>query len=237
MMVDGTVDIWYTNYCDPLHTVRPILDIFARWNCSKPSISIFDTPYNACWKWADKNNKQRPRIDVQGLMSPLWVGYFSFECNANARCRSHGVQIFMPFHFPFFLSFLLHQNWQSCPMSDAIIHNCSTGIRDSQPLRCAEHGNTKYFRWSILLILSNRLYFRRSVLKDAGARQIFILYSENPSLRTPEIWRRVVGYEKFLFRGNCHKFIVLWWLDVVTKYTRCCRHERREISKILVFQT
>lgn len=76
-----------------------------------------------------------------------WMGYFSFasfEWHVDAHCRSHGVQILMSkywrncffhlslpslFYLPFFLSFILRQNWRSYSMSGTMVERCLNWIR------------------------------------------------------------------------------------------------------------
>ena len=138
-----------------------------------------NTRYTACWKWVNKNNiKQYQRIDVPLrfyfipfctflMFFPFlnWVVSFRFlssgtQCPFICLCRG---DLFLSV----FLSYYLRQNWQSYPMSDAVVDNYSTGIpivwgqgwtairlcsgQNTVEYRC---GYTKYFRWSILHILS-----------------------------------------------------------------------------------
>ena len=129
--------------------VRPILDICACPYCWIPSISRFGTGYPACWKWETEtpqqwNNAHYPLFAIApfSFAFSFMLGYkfplsdldtflsVSFEWPADARCRSHDVQIMMSFLFPLAISFSFCISiWQSYSMSDAIVDNCLTGIR------------------------------------------------------------------------------------------------------------
>ena len=143
------------------------LDICECRYWSIPSISGFDTGYTACWKWEIKrNNHLQELMNIPPLRYWFFLSAFSFLLPLP----------FFLFILSFFSFFILRQKWRSYSISDAIVDNYLIGIRTVVKcqrlsvsaavvpcsLSTAEYhrGYTKYFRWSILLILSTTEYFR-----------------------------------------------------------------------------
>ena len=176
LMVDALLILWHTKYFGPLETACT-----AYTRCLRLSI-LLNTQYFVIRYWVysmlkvrNKNNKQRPYIDVQLLMSfsppprytliaffphflslwhyfsPFWIGYFQFGFFRVARwcalpvARRSDLDV-LSFTSAIYFSFCISFILRQYSISDTIVDNCSTGIRTAY-WRVKGEGISVYAVW------------------------------------------------------------------------------------------